>query len=116
LNVRIQIETNGTIFRDIPKTVEIVCSPKNTGRGYFRIREDLLARITAVKFIISKTNLLYQNVSDIGQLDYKIPVYIQPMDEYNDEKNKLNMEYAINLTLEHGYRLSVQMHKYIGVK
>ncbi|MDE3061294.1 MAG: 7-carboxy-7-deazaguanine synthase QueE, partial [Pseudomonadota bacterium] len=42
---KVQIETNGTLARPLPENVEIVCSPKNAGNGYFPVREDLLARV-----------------------------------------------------------------------
>ena len=50
LNLLVQIETNGTIFRDLPKDVQIICSPKINNKKYYPIRPDLLPRITAFKF------------------------------------------------------------------
>jgi organic radical activating enzyme len=38
------------------------------------------------------------------------------MDEYNKEKNKENLEHAIEICMNYGYNLSLQLHKYIGVK
>ena len=108
---KIQIETNGTLFRPLPKEVEIICSPKNTGSGYHPLRPDLLPYITAVKFIISATNPLYQNCPDLGQKKHNIPVYLQPMDEYQPTKNSQNYQYTLNLAEQHGYRISLQTHK-----
>ncbi|HCR85144.1 MAG TPA: radical SAM protein, partial [Alphaproteobacteria bacterium] len=93
----VQIETNGTIFRNLHEKVEIICSPKNNGMGYKKIRPDLLERITAFKFIISANNKNYSSVPDVGQSEYKTPVYIQPMDEYNKKKNLANLEYCKKL-------------------
>lgn len=116
LNYQVQIETNGTLYKKLHKSVSIICSPKNTGTGYKNIREDLLPRISAFKFLISKSNTLYQNVEDVGQKKYKIPVYIQPMDEYNEQKNKENLDFAVKLVMQNSYKLSLQLHKYIGIK
>lgn len=111
LDFLVQIETNGTIYRPLNPKVSIVCSPKNTGKNYLEIREDLLENITALKFIISSSNKLYSNIKEIGQTKYNIPVYIQPMDEYDDAKNKSNMELTKALSEKYGYRISLQMHK-----
>lgn len=113
---KIQIETNGTLYRKIPEEIYIVCSPKNTGQGYKRIREDLLKRVDALKFIISEQNALYNHIGEVGQSDYDIPVYIQPMDEYNPRKNKKNMELVVQLASQNGYRISLQTHKIINIE
>lgn len=113
---RVQIETNGTLYREIAEEVEIVCSPKNSGKGYAKIREDLLNRINALKFIISAQDKKYGSVVDVGQSKRNIPVYVQPMDEYDDLKNRKNLELTKKLVLENGYKISLQIHKIIGVE
>lgn len=113
---KIQIETNGTLWRDLPEKVDIVCSPKNTGKGYFPVRPDLLARVNAFKFIISKHDAHYNHVADVGQGQYNTPVYVQPMDEYDDTRNAENLALALQLATEHGYRLSLQTHKMLGIE
>ena len=111
LGFKVQIETNGTLFREIPAEVEIVCSPKNISK----IRPDLLERITAFKFIISASNPEYNHVPEVGQ-DKNSLIYIQPMDEYDANKNARNIEYTRDMALEYGYNLSLQLHKIIGVE
>ncbi|MCD6035106.1 MAG: 7-carboxy-7-deazaguanine synthase QueE [Rickettsiales bacterium] len=110
----VQIETNGTLYRPLDERINIVCSPKNTG-NYAPIREDLLARVSALKFIVSTSKAEYRHVPDVGQGQYNIPVYVQPMDEYDPVKNKANLEYAVRLVEQCGYRLSLQLHKIAGV-
>ncbi len=111
----VQVETNGTLFRPIHRQVHIICSPKNTGNGYQPIRLDLLRRLSAVKFIISAHHPLFGDVADLGQHAWAIPTYVQPMDEGDTRKNQANVERAKNLAMECGYRLSLQIHKIIGV-
>ncbi len=113
---KVQIETNGTLYVPLPEGVDIVCSPKNTGQGYFSVREDLLARINAFKFIISANDNRYNHVGDVGQEKYNTPVYVQPMDEYNEQKNADNLALALTLSMRHGYRLSLQTHKTLGIE
>lgn len=116
LGFKVQIETNGTLFRPLPEKVDIVCSPKNTGAGYMPLRGDLLERAQALKFIISKHNAQYDHVADVGQGQYGTPVYVQPMDEYDDARNAENLELAKELAMRHGYRLSLQIHKMLGIE
>ncbi len=113
-DVKIQIETNGTLYRELPKAVEIICSPKNTNGKYHPIRADLLARVGAFKFLISTSNAAYSDVPDVGQGE--LPVYVQPMDEAEPEKNAANRARATKLALERGYRLSLQLHKIVGIQ
>ncbi|MGE0755193.1 MAG: 7-carboxy-7-deazaguanine synthase QueE [Alphaproteobacteria bacterium] len=112
----VQIETNGTLYRALPPEVDIVCSPKNTGQGYFPIREDLLPYISAFKFIVSTHRADYKHVAEIGQTAHAIPVYVQPMDEYDDTKNAENVAYALKLASAQGYYLSLQTHKILGIE
>lgn len=116
LNFLVQIETNGTIFRALPAQIKIICSPKITNGKYHQIRSDLLARLNALKFIISKTKENYQEVAEVGQTKFKIPVYIQPMDEYSETKNRNNLQHALNLSQKYGYRLSLQTHKILKIR
>ena len=112
LDYKVQIETNGTLYRQLPSEVEIVCSPKTQNS----LRPDLLERINAFKFLISADNPDYDHVPEVGQGGVKTPVYVQPMDEYDEFKNARNLERASGLAREHGYKLSVQLHKIIGVE
>ena len=116
LGFTVQIETNGTLYRPLPMEVYIICSPKAGSNGYSKIREDLLPHISAIKFLVSANIPKYSLVSDVGQVDYKIPVFIQPMDQYDASLNKQNMELALKLVFETGSRLSLQTHKFIGIE
>jgi 7-carboxy-7-deazaguanine synthase len=113
---KVQIETNGTLYQKLPEAVHIVCSPKNSGGGYFPIRTDLLPRLQALKFIISKSDEKYNHVGEVGQAQFGTPVYVQPMDEYDAVRNAENRAYAMELAQRHGYVLSLQMHKILGIE
>lgn len=124
-NFLVQIETNGTLFRNIPNAVKIVCSPKASKKNsnssdsdlkYYSIRPDLLTRIDNFKFIISANQIAYSSVPELGQSKYNIPVFVQPMDEYNQQKNHDNLELALKLCEENGYFLSLQIHKIVGLR
>ncbi len=117
----VQIETNGTLFRNLLKEVKIICSPKISDKKYHKIRPDLLARIDALKFIISASNLDYSGFADVGQNEIeektgrKIPIYLQPMDEYSESKNLDNIELVRSLAEKNNAIISLQIHKYLGI-
>lgn len=109
----VQIETNGTIFRDLPKETKIICSPKISNGKYHALRPDLLARVDALKFIISANKKDYSDIIDFSQ--GKIPVYLQPMDEYDEAKNLANQKLTLDLAQKYGFRISIQMHKVLRI-
>lgn len=111
----VQIETNGTLYRPIDKRVKIICSPKMVKGAYHSIRQDLLPHITAFKFLISTGKNGYNNIPEVGQGKYNIPVYVQPMDEGSELLNQRNLMHATAIALEKGYRLSIQMHKLANI-
>ncbi len=112
----VQVETNGTLWRELPPAVEVVCSPKNTGGGYQPLRGDILARANALKFIISAHHPGYGGVAEIGQAQHNIPVFVQPMDEYDEIKNRANQALALQLAQKGGHRFSLQLHKILGIE
>lgn len=114
---QVQVETNGTLFRPLPEAVHVICSPKNTdGKGYAPVRSDVLERANALKFIVSSRINGYTHVAEVGQSRFGTPVYIQPMDEYEPQQNAANVQHASQLAAQHGYKLSLQTHKIIGVE
>ncbi len=116
LDFTVQIETNGTLWRELPQGVQVVCSPKNTGQGYAPLRADVLARAQALKFIVAAQDPHYGQVAEVGQAEYNIPVYVQPMDEHDAAQNAKNLQHAVSLAQAHGYRLSLQLHKLLGIE
>ncbi len=113
---RVQIETNGTLWRELPEGVDIICSPKNTSGAYAPIRPDLLPRISALKFLLSRRHPHYRSVPELGQAVYNTPVYVQPMDEGDEALNRANTDFAVEVAQTHGYRLSLQLHKMLGIE
>lgn len=116
LKYKVQIETNGTFYRDINKKIDIICSPKNIGGSYTKIKENLLNSITALKFLISANNKNYFLPGEVGQNELKIITYLQPMDEYDIKKNKENMKRVVSLAKKYNYYISLQTHKILEIE
>lgn len=43
-------------------------------------------------------------------------VFVQPMDEYDEDQNRANREWAAKVAMRYGYRVSIQTHKLLGVE
>lgn len=111
----VQIETNGTMPLDTllwdKQRVTVVCSPKE---GTI-VHPTILARIAVWKFVLSEGQEVPQDLVShiIGD------VYVQPMDASivpNQElRNQRNLDWCISYSMQNGYRLSVQLHKMLGL-
>lgn len=131
----VQIESNGTlelqgwqdlnINNELDKRVGVyvVCSPK-TGKLHEATRE----YVSAYKYVV-KHDDIHTDGLPLSALDHSAnpfparphdgfdgPVYVQPLDSKDPEENKLHTDVAVALSLEHGYILQLQVHKYIGVE
>lgn len=111
----VQIETNGTFYRQLPSEVKIICSPKNNQNKTLQIQSWWKNSISAFKFVVSKNFLGYQKIF-YDLFGFGIPVYVQPIDENCTQKNLDNLKLALNICNQYGYILSLQTHKIIGVR
>lgn len=124
---RVQIETNGTLYVPGPwedKTVTIVVSPKTP-----KINERIASYAGAFKYVGGAHDLdpedgLPKGVLGRWDAGYKVarppssfagPVYLQPLDQKNEEMNKANRDAVLASCLRHGHILCLQLHKIVGV-
>ena len=114
-NFKTQIETNGTLYFAINKKIELVCSPK-VRHHYTKIRNDILSQTIAIKFLISAHYTEYSDIAEIGQTKFNIPVYVQPMDEYNQKSNYENLILTQEIAKRYDVILSLQIHKILRIK
>lgn len=124
LGFRVQVETNGTLYQDdMPwfGDLEIVCSPKTPA-----LNEDLKRYVSALKYVIEAGKVDHDGLplTTISNLrparpwgDYRRPaVFVQPADLGDPTLNSENVKAAVKSCLDHGYRLSLQLHKAVGLK
>jgi organic radical activating enzyme len=55
-------------------------------------------------------------VPELGQSEFNIPVYLQPIDEYDQNKNLKNLQKTQDLCQENGYFISLQIHKILNIR
>lgn len=126
----VQVETNGVLFPEHPQLLvrslglKVVISPKTS-----RIHPAWGPYIHAMKYVLQEGNvdeedllplqaLMHKATPRVARppLDYYGPVYVNPMDEKNPEKNRANLQLVARAALRHGYIAGVQMHKYMDLE
>lgn len=135
-NYNVQIETAGTLWLPglerfgremlaaVPRLM-IICSPK-TGK----INSQLEEYVYAYKYVIRADEtdatdglpIMSTQERDTSNRIARPPktcptgrIYVQPWDDKDDEANAKNTAECIHLCLVYGYRLSLQLHKYLGL-
>lgn len=110
---RVQIETNGSL--SLPGSIwgaSLVCSPKTVKLG-----AGVAERVDALKYIGRAGMLDPDDGLPIGLARVPgAPVFLQPMDEGCEANNRANTEAVVESCLKHGYRLSIQLHKLVGMR
>lgn len=138
----VQVETNGTMYPEHPfgfpfvtDAVTIVCSPKTP-----TINPKMERWIKAYKYVLDADHVaddglpLHTLGNEVGvarpHSGFRGEVFVQPADpitSYDEEtgRNDLksydaayrrNVQAAVESCMKFGYRLSIQVHKVIGVK
>lgn len=121
--MRVQIETNGTLYRgDLPwfsPDLTIVCAPKAA-----KVNPNLVPRINAWKYVVKLGDVDMDGLP-IHVLDHTVAkrvarppvgvskqkIYVQPADEQDLNKNADNLQVAMRSVMQHGYTLCLQTHK-----
>lgn len=128
MKYRVQIETNGIAWIEdferylIDQRCTIICSPK-TGKIHPKIEQNAYA----YKYIVSvndsdKVDGLPVNSTQrkdklmrLARPPENMRVYVQPLDEYDNDRNYANEAHAVTLIKCYGYILSYQIHKHLGM-
>jgi 7-carboxy-7-deazaguanine synthase len=107
-----QIETSGTFEVNTTSKCWVTVSPKVNMRGGYKILDSAMRRANEIKHPIATE----QHIDDLKVLlsqhnINKTPIYIQPISQ-----KKRATELAIATCIANNWRLSVQVHKYLGIE
>lgn len=107
-----QIETSGTFEIRTTENCWVTVSPKVNMKGGYAILASAMARANEIKHPVATE----QHVDDLKALlkEFNVTdkqVYLQPI----SQKQRAT-ELAIKTCIENNWRLSVQVHKYIGIE
>lgn len=123
---RVQIETNGTLYQDLPffDDVTVVCSPKAG-----KIHPKLLPHISAFKYVLHADQKNYNDGLPVRALNHPVKlqlarppknftgaIYLQPVDEQNPEENARHLDSVIESVMKFGHTLQLQTHKIINME
>lgn len=108
----VDIETNGTVkepFSNAPWRVVISCSPKCSGIK--------LTYVHQFKLLVPDKLHLLPEIKRMAGFN-SASIFIQPVEVggLNSAKTIANTKLAVELCMKEGYTLSLQMHKYAGIK
>ena len=107
-----QLETSGTFEIKVSEKCWVTVSPKVNMKGGYKILNSAMLRANEIKHPVATE----QHVDDLKALldEHKITdtqVYLQPISQ-KDRATAL----AIKTCIENNWRLSVQVHKYLGIE
>lgn len=106
-----QIETSGTFTIQAPSETWVTVSPKVNMKGGYEVLTSALERADEIKHPVGRE----RDIDELLLLLQRIPasdklVYLQPI----SQKAKAT-RLAIEQCKKHNWRLSVQVHKYLGI-
>jgi 7-carboxy-7-deazaguanine synthase len=89
----VQIETNGTVYQELPESVTLVVSPKcatqnNVATHYLKPHKQNLKRANCLKFVITNDAASPYHALPDWAFDFEKDIYISPMNIYNYTPNK----------------------------
>lgn len=107
-----QVETSGTFEIKVSEKCWVTVSPKVNMKGGYKVLNSALLRANEIKHPVATE----QHIDDLKSLlhEHEIhnkQIYIQPI----SQKVRAT-ELAIKSCIENNWRLSVQVHKYIGIE
>lgn len=121
--LHVQLETNGTLWQELPvEGVSLVVSPKTA-----MLHPMLRARATAFKYVVAagesdpgdglpvRSTRVPDREERLARPEPGVPVYVMPRDDREPVRNAAHLQAAAALALRHGYTLTVQLHKLLGL-
>ncbi len=108
-----QIETSGTFEILTSEDTWVTVSPKINMQGGYKIRSDALVRANEIKHPVA----MQKHIDELDLLlasmeQSSLPlIYLQPISQ-----QKRATDLAVKTCIQRNWRLSLQMHKYIGLE
>jgi 7-carboxy-7-deazaguanine synthase len=109
----VQIETSGTHEISVHSATWVTVSPKFNMTGRLLVREDALRRADEIKMPVGKLNdvdILEKYVIPFIDMT-KVAIWLQPLSQ-----SKKATALCIKIAIEKRFHVSIQTHKYIGIR
>ena len=112
LDYSCQIETSGTFEIQTSEKCWVTVSPKINMRGGFKILPSAMQRANEIKHPIATEQHIDELKALLKEHDItQTPIFLQPI----SQKTRAT-ELAIETCIANNWRLSVQVHKYLGIE
>jgi 7-carboxy-7-deazaguanine synthase len=106
-----QIETSGTFAIQAPAQTWVTVSPKVNMAGGYKVLQSALDRANEIKHPVAMEKHVDELLQLLQHTDSSAKlIYLQPISQ-----QRRATELAIAMCKKHNWRLSVQVHKYIGI-
>jgi len=106
-----QIETSGTFTIKAPAQTWVTVSPKVNMAGGYKVLQSALDRANEIKHPVAMEKHVDELLQLLQHTDTKAKlIYLQPISQ-----QRRATELAIAMCKKHNWRLSVQVHKYLGI-
>jgi len=107
-----QIETSGTFEIQTTPNCWVTVSPKINMKGGYKILNSALKRANEIKHPVATEHHVDELTDLLNEHDITdTPIYLQPI----SQKQRAT-ELAIETCIKNNWRLSIQVHKYIGIE
>ena len=121
---QVQVETNGVLAPDglatmVAAGLKVIVSPKTS-----HISDQWGRYASAFKYVLQDGEVSEEDLLPLRALGHKAkpqvarppqgyrgPIYVNPMDEKDEDRNRKNLFLVARAALTHGYIAGVQMHK-----
>jgi 7-carboxy-7-deazaguanine synthase len=112
LGYSIQVETSGTFEIQVTDKCWVTVSPKINMKGGYKILRSALDRANEIKHPVATEHHVDELTALLAEHDVtNTPVYLQPI----SQKQRAT-QLAIETCIKNNWRLSIQVHKYIGIE
>ena len=106
-----QIETSGTFTIKAPLQTWVTVSPKVNMAGGYKVLQSALDRANEIKHPVAMQKHIDELLQLLQQTNVATKlIYLQPISQ-----QRRATELAIAMCKKHNWRLSVQVHKYLGI-
>jgi 7-carboxy-7-deazaguanine synthase len=107
-----QVETSGTFEVNVTPKCWVTVSPKINMKGGYKILRSAMDRANEIKHPIATQNHVDELVALLNENEVvNTPIYLQPI----SQKQRAT-DLAIATCIKNNWRLSIQVHKYIGIE
>lgn len=107
----VQVETSGTRSLDLPAGVWVTISPKLNMPGGYEVMGQALARADELKMPVGKPADIETLQDLLANRPHPRHVWLQPLSQ-----SKKATQLCLAAARDHGWRVSIQTHKFIGVR